>query len=581
LRPFKPALGLILLVVVVSGLWVAVRALVVAHQIREAEAGLDHLQAQASHGEPLTGLTSVQTRLRKADGASHDLAWKVWSHVPLVGHSVTLVAGMSATSHQVSVRALPALLGAAEDAPHIRRADGSFESARLSGRRDALDQADLALQAAVRAASALPGSRLGALDAQRIRLLKQLRRISSSAHSLAVASDVCRELLGENGSRRYLVLIQNNAESRASGGIVGAYGIVEASQGRMKLVVFGADTDLRPASANVVDLGREWHDRYDALGQARDWREVTSSPHFPTVARAALGLWSATHDGQKLDGVLSLDAPGMADVLRATGPVSTALGVLTERNFLQVTLADVYKRLPQKAQRTAAQTASAKSVVSALLHGAGSTTVLGESLGHAIVGRHLQFYSVDTRVQARIATTALAGVLPSEDSTMVSVITQDANNDKLSYYLQRRITYVSESRLSAQDVGSGPKPQEAGTLTVTLQNSVPTQGLPQYVAPSLDATTGRPIAPGTMHVALSVYLGHDGFVSTATIDGRPTSVSSQTEQGLAVVSVSLWLAPGSRHVVQFQTSQPFERGSSLTLVPQPLARADSVSIRTR
>jgi hypothetical protein len=102
-------------------------------------------------------------------------------------------------------------------------------------------------------------------------------------------------MLGVDGTRHYLVVFQNDAEARGTGGLVGAYAVVEAGGGRVSVQALGTDSDLRSASAPVVDLGPN----YRALfGQDPGlWANTNLSADFPSGASTGsgwTGWWPST-----------------------------------------------------------------------------------------------------------------------------------------------------------------------------------------------------------------------------------------------------------------------------------------------
>ena len=68
-------------------------------------------------------------------------------------------------------------------------------------------------------------------------------------------------MLGANGPRTYFLAFQNNAEVRATGGLVGAFGVAVADKGRITVTRTGADSQFTQYTKPVINLGPE----YDAI----------------------------------------------------------------------------------------------------------------------------------------------------------------------------------------------------------------------------------------------------------------------------------------------------------------------------
>jgi hypothetical protein len=51
-------------------------------------------------------------------------------------------------------------------------------------------------------------------------------------------------MLGQNGPKRYFLAFQNNAEARGTGGLPGAFAIIEANHGKLAITSMQSDTTL-------------------------------------------------------------------------------------------------------------------------------------------------------------------------------------------------------------------------------------------------------------------------------------------------------------------------------------------------
>ena len=103
-------------------------------------------------------------------------------------------------------------------------------------------------------------------------------------------------VLGADGPRRYLLVSQNPAELRATGGMIGAYAVLQAEGGRIRMTAPGSSAGLRPfdpplrIDPQVRQLWTDLPGRYPA--------DVNLVPDFPTAA-ASTGRWSAGGPGPR------------------------------------------------------------------------------------------------------------------------------------------------------------------------------------------------------------------------------------------------------------------------------------------
>ncbi|MFN2539775.1 MAG: DUF4012 domain-containing protein, partial [Mycobacteriales bacterium] len=287
------------------------------------------------------------------------------------------------------------------------------------------------------------------------------------------------------------------------------------------------------------------------------------------------------HDGERLDGVLSVDPIALGWVLDATGPVTDKKGhQLSGGQFVKYSLADVYALYPNKDRRTEALVDAAHAVLDAVIAGRGGTSALAERLGHSIVTRHLALYSAHEAEQQVLASTPLAAALPQEARPLLGVMMQEAVASKLCYYVRKSIQYSGAPPTTQLDLGlgHGPQPVQQATVTIRLTNTAPVSGLPLYVAPDVDIADGRPLKPGTVRLAVSTYLARGGVLERAILDGKPLSMTSETEKGLSVLTTAVWLPPGGSTTLVLHILQPAEPGASLRVLDQPLAFPDEISV---
>lgn len=161
--------------------------------------------------------------------------------------------------------------------------------------------------------------------------------------SLPVLTDLLRgfekndalieELLGGNGPRTYLFLLQNNHELRATGGFIGSYALVDVNQGVIRRFfvdgIFNPDGQLKenivpPKPIQKISAGWSLHDS--------NW-----SPDFPTAAEKAIFFYEKT-GGPTVDGVITLTPTVMQKLLAVIGPIDLPqYGVTVDAdNFIPV-----------------------------------------------------------------------------------------------------------------------------------------------------------------------------------------------------------------------------------------------------
>ena len=126
------------------------------------------------------------------------------------------------------------------------------------------------------------------------------------------------EILGEKGSRTYLVLFQNNMELRPTGGFIGSYGLITFDKGRLSDFavsdIYSADGQLNGHVEPPLPIK-------NYLGEANWWfRDSNWDPDFPTSAKRAEWFLSKEMD-IGVDGVVAVDLTPIKNFLEVAGPL--------------------------------------------------------------------------------------------------------------------------------------------------------------------------------------------------------------------------------------------------------------------
>ena len=244
---------------------------------------------------------------------------------------------------------MPALVDASDelDPSKLRGADGTIDLEVDRSGPSCCRRAASAVTRALDGIRAAPSSTwLGAVDSARSDLLDQRRRPRRTPSTSAnVAAQVLPPMLGADGPRTYMVGFQNEAELRGTGGLPGAFAILQADQGKLKFTRFESDNTLVRRIETPVDFGED----YRRLWQRSATRRSTTAT--ATSARTSLTpaqIWQAQwkdYSGQTLDGAITLDPTALSYLLKVTGPTRMKGGVLVSATTSSsLTQNDVYEK---------------------------------------------------------------------------------------------------------------------------------------------------------------------------------------------------------------------------------------------
>ena len=170
-------------------------------------------------------------------------------------------------------------------------------------------------------------------------LRTQATVIAPSLSEASILSKQAASFLGDQIDKRYLVVFQNNAELRGSGGFMGSFALVDFSQGKIKKITVPPggtyDTEAGLTQRIVAPqplwlLQPLWH-----MWDANWW------PDWPTSAKKIEWFYEKS-DGPTVDGVISLTPTVVERILAVHGPVDMTKDygvIITADNFWQVTQA--------------------------------------------------------------------------------------------------------------------------------------------------------------------------------------------------------------------------------------------------
>jgi hypothetical protein len=476
--------------------------------------------------------------------------------VPFAGRTLRTAGGLARAVDDLARETFPSLDAVAANLSDasLRPAGDRIALAPLSSSRDGLERVRDSLARTEARVRALPSSFVaGPVSSARADLLAQLEPLRGSASTAALAARIAPDMLGGSGVRRYFLAILNNAEMRGSGGLLGAYGVLDVTRGRFRLRELGTNSALRNTSSPAAAMDAEFVARYRRFGADAYWVNANMSPHFPDASRIWTALWAKTHHGERLDGTIAVDPVALSAILRVTGPATLADGSrVTADDVVPLTERDAYVRFAaDNAARDAYLQGVARASYQRVVSGSGDSVALVRALAAAAGQRHLQVASEHPREAAALATTPLAGVLP-RGGPYLEVVTQNAGGNKLDYYLRRTVTYAP------------------GRIEVRLRNTAP-PGLPAYVTNRLDRPGLTAAVKGQQRLYFSVYTSESTGLLGATVDGKAFAMESERERGHPVFSVFLDVDPGREVVVVLRVD---EKVAPPVAVRQPIVVPD-------
>jgi UDP-N-acetylmuramyl pentapeptide phosphotransferase/UDP-N-acetylglucosamine-1-phosphate transferase len=503
-----------------------------------ARAGQRSAQAQRALGSPLTAVASVLPVLANNLSAARSLASGAGSMAEAAREA--LAAGD--------------LFPKGPDGPHFGLVQDQIPAAPWQEAQQHLSRSVQLADLALSGVRSNGGQLVGRVALARRQFLQEGQRVLGTLQQARDAVSLVPEIFGTDGPHTWFLAIENPVEARATGGFLGAFGILKADGGRLSIARFDSDLGL-PAVARPPAASAEFMARYDRFDARAMWQNVNMTPDFPTAASLMAGMWQQA-TGTRVDGVISLDAQALDELLRLVGPVTVTGGeTISADNFLPVALNQAYVRFPQKQQRVSYLLDVARVVWSRISAGhVGKLGAVAGSLGRAIRGKHLLVW-IPGR-EALLGRLGVAGGLdPQRGTDYLLVVGQNAAGNKVDYYAERSIDYT---------VQIGSDGLLRSSLGIRLTNAVPASvTAPFIVGPYLPTD---PVGLNRSYV--SVYMPRTSGIVSARVGGASVGMESETEAGLSVASRFLEVLPGQSSTLNVATSGTVPTSGEYRLVVQ-------------
>ncbi|WP_139346803.1 DUF4012 domain-containing protein [Sinomonas mesophila] len=526
-------------------------------------------EAQGTLGE-------LRERASGARAAASGPLWDLAAGLPWIGPNLRAGTAAAQAADTLASKALPLLLEVASTVDPGAVLPGR-EPKDLAPLAQAVPKVEAAAEA-VRSAEGL----LGAVDTSAI--VPQLAGPVRSAHDDVArlrglldtgeaAARMAPGLLGADGPRTYLVLVQNNAEARASGGIPGALVEVTLDRGAMTLGKQGSASGLGSFLPRIpVDPVQQ---RIYSTRLGRYMQDVNLTPDFPTAGATAAAMWER-EGGKHVDGVVSLDPVALARLLGALGPVELegrefapfrAAGLpatLTAENATRTLLSDVY-RIEEPKLQDVYFAAVAREIFASFSAADGDPVALARAVTAVVEDGRLFFYSSRPEEQATVAGWDVGGAIdrPGADEARFGAYFNDGTGAKMDYYVRRTVELVTECT---------PEGTRA-VMRITVENTAPADAataLPRYVT----GNGAFGIPPGSVQTNVIAYGPKRAAVEGLRIDGRQSGLHADVHAGRPLATSVVRLSPGQKASLEFVFSRIPEAPLMLDVTPgvQPKAQ---------
>ena len=554
--------GILLSLLIIAIGWVTVRGIGAVNDLQQVAKGATQLKGAIASGD-IDGAKPIAARIARHSAAAHDLTsdpvWQAFGVVPWLGPNFRAVGEIAEIADDVSSEALTPLLDVASDfdPATLGFSGGAIDLAPFAAIAEPLDTADTALSDAelrvkrIDADATLPP--LAEAIGEMRSAVTEAATVVGSLHGAAV---LLPTMLGGEGPRNYVLAMQNNAELRSSGGIIGSIALLRAENGRISLLSQASTTEFPP-----LDAALPLSESTLALFEDRPGRylqNITSIPDFAEAGPTIAARWQGRF-GDPVDGVIAVDAVVARHLMAATGDLSFGPFTATSENVTDILLSEIYAAVADPAVQDQIFAQAATALFGAALSGGDPQALIGALAESAEEGR-IRVWSAHEDEEALLASTALGGTIPedSADARHVGILFNDSTGGKMDFYTRTKIT------TAVGTCGGEPTTQ----VRVTWSNTAPADAataLPAYVTG--DGVYGVPA--GTVRTLIAIYGPEGATPSHIDRDGAEEGVQTAMLGDRSVVQHEVTLAPGESTTItlEFQGSGAGERLTEVLHTP--------------
>lgn len=511
---------------------------------------------------------TVQENMAAINAEVHSPLWTLASFLPVVGEDVRSVQSLGEAGEALVNDALvPVASTVSGTGLSDLLKDGVVNVDLIRSVSDAVSGAIPTIQSSVETISSLPEAHIPQLRDVLSRVQEPVASASGLIDQIEPVLQLIPQMLGGDGSRTYLVLAQNNAELRSTGGLPGSWGTITIDNG---VITMGEFRTILHEEGLQVDITED-EVASIATNMNTDPAQVNCTPDFVRVGELAREYWAQMGLGD-VDGVIAIDPVFLQSLLTLTGGFTAPDGATVDgTNAAKVLLSDTYWKFGNdndaQDEYFSSVAALAFQHVMDNLGNAGMTDLWDLVNKGAEQGR-LLVWMADESEEALMEQLGFSGSLGSDPTTPeLGVYLSDDTFSKISWYAQCYTT-----------VGEGVKNADGTTtydVTTVLANTITPE---EAAAAPLYIYGGNPDKRDNSDMLDFVYLVGPvgGRIDNVQVSENALrqeyGVSDSTLTGHQVRRFRTHLLAGETATITYQVTVSAEAAEPLTVRTTPLAQ---------
>lgn len=305
-------------------------------------------------------------------------------------------------------------------------------------------------------------------DEQRY-LFKKVKRgvsiLEKNTNNLIEISDSLLKILGQEEKKRYLVLFQNDAEIRATGGFIGSYAIMDVDRGKIENIEIpgGGSYDLKGGFLEKIISPQPLR----LINAHWQFQDSNWFPDFPASAQKIMWFYERG-GGSTVDGVIAITSSLMEELLSVIGPIEMSKygKNINSENFFFETQSAVeleYDKEENKPKKFI--TDMAPKVLEKIFKSDKDQLLKFISIfSRALEEKHVLFYFTDEELQKTIKDFNWTGQIKETQKDYLAVINSNIAGQKTDRVIKEKIEHSAEIKEDGSII-------DTVTITKTHQGS--------------------------------------------------------------------------------------------------------------
>jgi len=307
-----------------------------------------------------------------------------------------------------------------------------------------------------------------------VNLVENIDGVAQTVKEIKPIITHLKPILGVDKPKNYLLLFQNDAELRPTGGFLTAYAILSVDQGKL-----GTSN-----SHDIYSLDNRFGNRLPVPDPIKNYhknvfswhlRDMNLSPDFKVSMDTFLENYGKVENISKLDGVIAVDTQVLVDLLRVLGPIGVGgFGNFSAENDARCDCPQVFYELELYADQPATGLREErKGIIGPLMH-----SILLNAMGSPrkqwplfmnvlftnIAEKHLLLYFFDENIQTTIEALNASARLKDYDGDYLHVNDCNFAGAKSNMFIKESLT---------QEIEVASDGTITKTLTIDYKNPAP------------------------------------------------------------------------------------------------------------